>query len=92
MNSSRQAGTSTATSTPSILLHAYPDLVSDDFSGLDHEATERPHLLVMGVDAYTDTGVIGHPSLATATKGAAILSSLVASFDESHKLLLDAQS
>lgn len=64
----------------SILLHAYPELVSDSYKEADHEARDRPHLLMTGMAGYTTSGIIGRPSLATAAKGQAALDSLNASF------------
>jgi creatinine amidohydrolase len=61
----------------SILLHALPEVVRPNYRTADHEAGERPHLLTLGLRAYTPTGVIGRPSLATAEKGKAILDYLV---------------
>lgn len=63
----------------SILLHAAPDAVGPDFETADH-LTERPHLLTLGLAAYTSTGVVGQPSLATDAKGQAVLASLARSF------------
>lgn len=64
----------------SILLHCAPDLVGQDYKHRDHLADSRPHLLTHGLRAYTDSGVIGSPSLASAEKGAALLDSLAALF------------
>ena len=50
-------------------------------------ADPRPHLLVTGMRGYTETGVIGRPSRATADKGRAILDSLVRSFKDHLALL-----
>lgn len=66
----------------SLLLHARPDLVGDSYRTADHQAGNRPHLLVGGMTEYTDTGIIGHPSLADAKKGKAALESLVHSFTD----------
>lgn len=71
----------------SILLHAHPELVKDSYTTADHEASHRPHLLVTGVAAYTTSGTIGRPSLATAAKGKAVLDSLVTSFADYIKIL-----
>ena len=71
----------------SLLLHAHPELVRDSYATADHEASHRPHLLVAGIAAYTTTGIIGRPSLATAAKGKATLDSLVASFAEHLKII-----
>ncbi|MFG2338169.1 creatininase family protein [Streptomyces yangpuensis] len=64
----------------SILLHAAPQLVRDGFTDADYDGGSRPFLLVQGTSAYTDTGVIGFPSHATADKGKAVLASLADSF------------
>ncbi|MHC6627474.1 creatininase family protein [Streptomyces globosus] len=60
----------------SILLHAAPELVRNGFADADHDGSIRPFLLVQGMSAYTESGVIGFPSHATADKGKAILASL----------------
>ncbi|MFE9804109.1 creatininase family protein [Streptomyces goshikiensis] len=64
----------------SILLHAAPELVRNGFAEADHDGGSRPFLLVQGMSAYTQSGVIGFPSHATADKGKAVLASLAASF------------
>jgi creatinine amidohydrolase len=61
----------------SILLHALPQTVRPEFSAADFDASERPHLLTLGLRAYTGSGVIGRPSLATADKGKLVLEHLV---------------
>jgi creatinine amidohydrolase len=71
----------------SLLLHAYPELVGGDCRAADHRADPRPHLLVTGMRGYTDSGVIGLPSRATADKGRAILDSLTRSFKDHLALL-----
>lgn len=71
----------------SILLHACPDLVRDSFRTADHQADDRPHLLVKGLRGYTETGIIGSPSAATADKGRAVLETLTASFADHLKLI-----
>lgn len=73
----------------SIFLHEHPELVGSAYKDADHEATDRPHLLVTGVQGYTTRGVIGRPSLASAAKGAAALDSLVASFASTLKVLTE---
>ncbi|MEV5544191.1 hypothetical protein AB0L13_46115 [Saccharopolyspora shandongensis] len=55
------------------MLHAAPSLVRDGYETADHRADERPDLLLHGLRAYTSTGVVGQPSLASAQKGAALL-------------------
>ncbi|MFG3102399.1 creatininase family protein [Streptomyces sp. NPDC048182] len=64
----------------SVLLHAHPDQVRPGYEAADHVADDRRHLLSLGMAAYTDSGVIGRPSLGTAEKGAALLASLAESF------------
>jgi creatinine amidohydrolase len=64
----------------SILLHTHPHLVTPPLDGLDVLADDRRHLLSRGLQAYTDTGVVGRPSLAAARKGRDLLASLVSSF------------
>lgn len=66
----------------SLLLHAHPDLVRPGYAAGDHVADDREHLLTLGLTAYTESGVVGRPSLASAEKGRAVLESLVASFGE----------
>ena len=64
----------------SILLHAHPELVRDGYEAADWIADDRRHLLTTGMGEYTQSGVIGRPSLGSAEKGKAVLASLVASF------------
>ena len=71
----------------SILLHTSPHVVRDGNSTADFEAPDRPHLLTLGMRGYTDSGVIGKPSLGTAAKGKAIMDSLVESFNGYLRLL-----
>ncbi|WHM36938.1 creatininase family protein [Streptomyces sp. BPTC-684] len=59
----------------SLLLHGAPHLVHDGIEQDDHSAPRRPHLLTLGMAGYTTNGIIGQPSLASATKGKAILDS-----------------
>ena len=73
----------------SLLLHTDPSLVRPGQERADHVADDRRHLLTLGMAAYTESGVIGRPSLATAGKGEAVLASLVESF-KSHLAVLDA--
>ncbi len=72
----------------SLLLYAHPDVIREDHRPQDHLASTRTHLLLTGMRAYTDSGVIGRPSLATPEKGEAALASLTASF-AGHLRLLD---
>lgn len=64
----------------SILLHAHPGLVRDGYQAADWVADDRRHLLTTGMEQYTQSGVIGRPSLGSPEKGKAVLASLVESF------------
>lgn len=59
----------------SILLHVAPDQVRDGAS--DWVAQERTHLHQVGVGGYSDSGIIGRPSLASSDKGQLVLEELV---------------
>jgi len=71
----------------SLLLYALPKAVREGNATADHEAPHRPHLLTLGMRGYTESGVIGRPSLGTAEKGKAVLESLVASFTDYLRVL-----
>ena len=71
----------------SILLYAHPELVKDGYETADWVADNRQHLLIKGMTAYTASGVIGRPSLASADKGKAILASLVQGFADVLRVL-----
>lgn len=73
----------------SILLNIAPELVQDSYRQGDEISEPRPHLLVTGIRGYTESGVIGRPSLGTASKGQAILDSLGHSFKD-HLAILTA--
>jgi creatinine amidohydrolase len=62
--------------------HAHPDLVPADYATRDELADDRTRFLTLGLRPYTESGVIGHPSLATAKKGAGALAHLVSAFTE----------
>ena len=64
----------------SILLYVNPELVRDGYQSADWTADDRRHLLTTGMSRYTESGVIGKPSLASADKGKAVLASLVENF------------
>ncbi|AJT68915.1 hypothetical protein T261_7317 [Streptomyces lydicus] len=72
----------------SILLHAHPELVRPGYTSTepaesaDCIADDRKHLLTLGMAAYTDSGIIGRPSLASAQKGEKLLAGLVDAFAE----------
>lgn len=71
----------------SILLYAHPELVKNGYETADWVADDRRHFLVKGTTAYTNSGVIGRPSLASAEKGKAVLASLVHSFADVLRVL-----
>lgn len=60
----------------SILLHVDGARVNDRVREQDHDAPNRPLLLVEGMRRYTESGIIGRPSLASAEKGKAVLAAL----------------
>ena len=64
----------------SILLSCCPGAVEDGALAADHLADDRPFLLVHGMEAYTNSGVIGRPSAANSAKGSAVLDTLVEAF------------
>jgi creatinine amidohydrolase len=66
----------------SILLYSAPDLVRDGYETADHVSDNRRHMLTVGLHEYTESGVIGRPSLATAEKGKTILDSFVSDFGD----------
>ncbi|GAB3896118.1 creatininase family protein [Kibdelosporangium lantanae] len=66
----------------SILLHAHPELVREDYAQHDELTGPRPHMLTLGLGAYTGSGVIGRPSLASADKGRRAVEHLVAGFGQ----------
>lgn len=64
----------------SILLHCHPELVRPGHESTDFLADDRRHLLSLGMRSYTDSGVIGRPSLASAAKGKELLAALADAF------------
>lgn len=74
----------------SILLHAAPELVRPSFLHADNEADDRAHLHLLGMPAYTDNGIIGRPSAATAAKGKAALDALTQAFRSYFTLITSA--
>jgi creatinine amidohydrolase len=73
----------------SILLHAYPEVVRTGYEIADHIADDRTGLLTLGMKHYTESGIIGCPSLASATKGKAALDSLVNSFTHCLTMMIE---
>ncbi|WP_344361834.1 creatininase family protein [Streptomyces gobitricini] len=71
----------------SILLHDHPELVRPGYETSDWISDERKHLLSLGMRAYTESGVIGRPSRASAEKGRELLVALAGSFGEYLALL-----
>lgn len=71
----------------SILLHTHPELLKPGYETSDFVADDRRHLLTLGMSGYTDSGVIGRPSLGSAEKGKELLASLVDSFGAYFSLL-----
>ncbi|MFG2312253.1 creatininase family protein [Streptomyces sp. NPDC048566] len=64
----------------SILLHAHPESVGAGYETSDAVADDRRHLLTLGMAAYTESGVIGRPSRASAEKGRELLAGLAEAF------------
>jgi creatinine amidohydrolase len=64
----------------SVLLATAPDLVRPGYEDADHTAPSRGHLLTLGIGAYTRSGIIGFPSLASANKGDVALDLLATAF------------
>lgn len=64
----------------SILLHFDLEMIRAGYQSADWIANDRRYLLTTGMRRYTQSGVIGRPSLATAEKGKAVLDSLTESF------------
>jgi creatinine amidohydrolase len=60
----------------SIIMHLHPGVVRQDKIA-DIDCKERPLLETLGMKAYTETGVIGFPSHASAEKGEILLNTLV---------------
>jgi creatinine amidohydrolase len=73
----------------SILLAVAPQLVGGEYTGADYIQNDRTHLLSVGMQGLTGTGIIGRPSLASAEKGNVILSQLTKSFGATFQLLTD---
>lgn len=66
----------------SILLAQAPELVRESYRSADFLADDRRHLLAQGIRGYTEAGVIGLPSKATAEKGHALLGAFSRLFKE----------
>ena len=72
----------------SILLAIAPEQVRPGWEDWDHEVDDRSLLTLVGMDSFTDIGVIGCPSLASSQKGMALLEALVAGLNQPLKELL----
>ncbi|MGV9452098.1 creatininase family protein [Streptomyces sp. NPDC003635] len=71
----------------SVLLHTHPEMLRPGYETADFVADDRRHLLSLGMSGYTDSGVIGRPSLGSAEKGKELLASLADSFGAYFALL-----
>lgn len=76
----------------SILLHDHPELVRPGYETSDFLADDREHMLTLGLRAYTESGVVGRPSMASAEKGKQLLAGLVDSFAAYFSLLAPVNS
>ncbi|MEU1294109.1 creatininase family protein [Streptomyces sp. NPDC005840] len=76
----------------SVLLHAHPEFLRSGYETSDFVADDRRHLLTLGMSGYTDSGVIGRPSLGSAEKGKELLASLVDSFGAYFSLLSEPET
>ena len=72
----------------SILLALAPEMVRPGWESADHDVDDRSLLTLVGMAGFTDTGVIGRPSLASAPKGIALIEALVAGLSDPLKQLL----
>ncbi|MFE9764010.1 creatininase family protein [Streptomyces sp. NPDC005808] len=75
----------------SILLHTHPELVRPGYETSDFLADDRRHLLTLGMSAYTESGVIGRPSMAGAGKGKELLAALTEAFGAYFSLVTSAK-
>jgi creatinine amidohydrolase len=72
----------------SILLEGCPGVIREGYESGDHLADSRPHLLTRGIREYTESGIIGRLSLASAAKGKAAMASLIQSFGECMRSMM----
>ncbi|MET8411542.1 creatininase family protein [Streptomyces sp. NPDC005195] len=73
----------------SLLLHSHPELIRPGYETSDFVADDRRHLLTLGMSGYTESGVIGRPSRASAEKGEALLAGLTEAFGAYFSLLTE---
>jgi creatinine amidohydrolase len=71
----------------SILLAVSKESVRPSYVDADHLASDRTHLHLLGMAGYTESGIIGRPSLAEAHKGHLVLADLATSFGHHLALL-----
>ncbi|GLZ04586.1 creatinine amidohydrolase [Actinomadura sp. NBRC 104412] len=71
----------------SLLLHAHPELVKPGYEAGDHVSGDRRHMLTRGLEGYTESGIVGRPSLASSRKGRDLLAALVESFGDHLRAL-----
>ena len=64
----------------SLMLYTHPDLVGPGYDRADEVTGPRTHMLTRGLHAYSGTGVVGRPSLASADSGRRLLEHLVDAF------------
>lgn len=72
----------------SILLAESPDVVRPSYRNADSVADDRRFMLTIGMAGYTESGIIGRPSLATSEKGRMLLDAFSAIFKD-HLELFD---
>jgi creatinine amidohydrolase len=72
----------------SILLNYFPELVMKE-KIRDVDVKDRTFLHLYGIKKYSESGVVGFPSLATAEKGIILIEELVASMEKDVAMFLD---
>jgi creatinine amidohydrolase len=65
--------------------------VREGWQTSDHTASDRRHLTTLGINAYTQSGVLGYPSRANADKGYLVLNHLGQAAGKLITLLTDRQ-
>lgn len=70
----------------SIMMWRHPDLVRKEHIS-DHTCGSRPLLTTLGIQEYTESGIIGKPSLASPIKGEMLVSALCESIADDIKRL-----
>lgn len=72
----------------SILLHYFPELVNKE-KMTDVDVKDRTFLHLYGMNHYTESGIIGFPSLATAEKGRILVKELVSRMEKEVLMFLE---